>query len=134
MTEEEFERKWQQLTSSWLLRNGGSAFTAYMLKNKKQKMKDKMIGLIRQNCGLGFQEYDQNANECINSVIKKAKGKGILTIKETIKLIQSEVALQEERFKMALINRGEWKLAPEAEKLKVSEEQYYRMSLDERVK
>lgn len=133
-SEDEFEKKWQQLTHVWLQRNGGKAFTAYMLKNKKEKMKKKMIGLVRQKSGLGFQDFDQNGNESINSMLKKVKGKGILSIKETIKLIQSEVILQEDRLKMALIDRGEWKLAPEAEKLKVSGPDYYRMSSKERVK
>ena len=133
-SEDEFEKKWQQLTHVWLQRNGGKAFTAYMLKNKKEKMKKKMIGLVRQKSGLGFQDFDQNGNESINSMLKKVKGKGILSIKETIKLIQSEVILQEDRLKMALIDRGEWKLAPEAEKLKVSGPDYYRMSSKEKVK
>jgi len=129
---EEFEEKWNRLTEKWKHRKGGTSFTHYILKNKKEKMKKKMIAEVRQKCGLGYEEYNQNCNECINSVVKKSKGTGLLSIKDTISLIQSEVKLQEDRIKMALLDRGEWSLAPGMEKLRVAEEEYYRMKPEKR--
>ena len=43
---------------------------------------------MRKRCGLGDPPklYDQNANEVMN-IVKKAKGKGIISIKETIKML-----------------------------------------------
>ena len=52
-------------------------------------------------------KYDQNANEAMNSVIKKARGKRIISVKETIKILHQEVKSQEEKLNMSLIGRGE---------------------------
>ena len=44
---------------------------------------------VRTRCGLGNTpvEYTQNANESVNSMVKRAKDTGILTLEDTIKLI-----------------------------------------------
>ena len=44
---------------------------------------------MRKRCGLGdpTKLYDQNANEVMNIVIKKATGKGIRPVKDTIKML-----------------------------------------------
>jgi len=93
-----------------------------------------MLLPIRQKSGLGYEEYDQNCNERINSFLKKSKGAGIITIKDTVDLISSEVKIQEDRIKSALLDRGDWKLAPEVEKLKINSIEYYRMKPEERTK
>ena len=69
-----------------------------------------MINSMRKRSGLGDppKQYDQNANEAMNSVVKKAKGKGIISVKVAIKLLHQEVKGQEEKLKMSLIGRGEW--------------------------
>ena len=56
-------------------------------------MKSSMIDSVRKRCGLGDppKQYDQNANEAMNSVVKKAQGKGIISVKETIKFLHQEV-------------------------------------------
>jgi len=133
-SEEKFERRWEELVRVWKTRTNGNATIKYLLTYKKEKIKRHMLLPIRQKSGLGYEEYDQNCNECINSVLKKSKGAGIITIKDTVDLISSEVKIQEDRIKSALLDRGDWKLAPEVEKLKINSIEYYRMKPEERTK
>ena len=88
----------------------GYQFLKYLTETKKDLMKSSMIASVRKRCGLGDppKQYDQNANEAMNSVVKKAKGKGIISVKEAIKLLHQEVKGQEEKLKMSFIGRGEW--------------------------
>ena len=65
----------------------------------------------------------------MNSVVKKAKGKGIISVKETIKLLHQEVKSQEEKLKMSLIGRGEWQLTNEVKGvLQITEQKYSSMN------
>ena len=67
--------------------------------------------------------------EAINSVIKKANGKGIISVKETIKLLHQEVKSQEEKLNMSWIGRGEWRLANEVKGvLQITEQKYSSMN------
>ena len=94
-------------------------------------MKSSMIASVRKRCGLGDppKQYDQNANEEMNSVIKKAKGKGLISVKETIKLLHQGVKSQEEKLKMSLIERGEWQLTNEVkDELQITEQKYASMN------
>ena len=61
-------------------------------------------------------------------MLKKSKGVGKLTVKDTVQLIKSEVEIQEQKVKMAIIRRGEWGLAPQNKQFGVSEEVYYKMN------
>ena len=65
----------------------------------------------------------------MNSVIKKAKGKGIISVKEAIKLLYQEVKSQEEKLKMSLIRRGGWQLTKEVKGvLQITEQKYASMN------
>ena len=68
------EEKWKKR------RVKGYQFLKYLTETKKDLMKSSMIASVRKRCGLGDppKQYDQNANEAMNSVIKKAKRKGII--------------------------------------------------------
>ena len=67
--------------------------------------------------------------EAINSVIKKANGKGIISVEETIKLLHQEVKSQEEKLNMSWIGRGEWRLANEVKGvLQITEQKYSSMN------
>ena len=48
-----------------------------------------MIASVQKRCSLSdpATQYDQNANEAMNSVIKKSKGNVTIFLKETIKSI-----------------------------------------------
>ena len=66
-----------------------------------------MLAKVREKCRLGLppKDYSQNANEAINSLIKRAKGPGKQSLKETIQLLQKEVRGQEENVKLAFLSK-----------------------------
>ena len=115
----------------------GYQFLKYLTETKKDLMKSSMIASVRKRCGLGDppKQYDQNANEAMNSVVKKAKGKGIISVKETIKLLHQEVKSQEEKLKMSLIGRGEWQLTNEVKGvLQITEQKYASMNSEMKIR
>jgi len=85
-------------------------------------------------CGLGYppKVYTQNANECMNRLIKETKpskyGNKSLTLFEYVESIESEVQRQQEEQFFAVIGRGEYHLTKEFEFLQVTESEYYRMT------
>ena len=72
-------------------------------------MQSSRTASVRKRYGLGdaTKQYDQNADEAMNSVVQKTKRKGIIFVKKTIKLLHQEVKHQEEKQKTSLIGRGE---------------------------
>ena len=89
-----FLAKWKNLEEKWKTRGvEGYQFLKYLTETKKDLMKSSMIASVRKRCGLidPPKQYDQNANEAMSSVVKKTKGKGIISVKETIKLLHQEV-------------------------------------------
>ena len=71
----------------------------------------------------------------MNSVVKKAKGRGIIPVKETIKLLHQEVKSQEEKLKMSLIGRGEWQLTNEVKGvLQITEQKYASMNSEMKIR
>ena len=64
-----------------------------------------MVHFVRKANGLGepAEEYNQNANECINSVLKRSKGNYRISLKEAIQLIHNEVKLLKENLKLAIV-------------------------------
>ena len=87
-----------------------------------------IIASVREKCGLGKPPATHNSNESINSILKKSKGAGKLAVKDTVQLIKSEVEMQEQKIKKALIWRGEWSLAPQYKQSGVPKEIYYKMN------
>ena len=88
--EDQFELKWKRLEEIWRGRGSkGALFLSYMNVNERNIMKKCMLAETRTRCGLGKppDEYNQNANECMNSVLKRLKSFKKLTVKETIELI-----------------------------------------------
>ena len=92
-----------------------------------------MSAEVRAICGLGFppKPYTQNANECMNSIIKnvvrEAGGKkGNMNPYDFAKLMEKTVTPQETELKLAQIGNGEFSLKPEYQHLKISEIEYYR--------
>ena len=64
-----------------------------------------MLYFVRKANGLRkpAEGYNQNANECINSVLKRSKGNYKISLKEVIQLIHNEVKLQEENLKLDIV-------------------------------
>ena len=84
---------------------GSDKFVSYLRKHKNQKWLESMVHFVRKANGLGepAEEYNQNANECINSVLKRSKGNYKISLKEVIQLIHNEVKLQEENLKLDIV-------------------------------
>ena len=111
--EDQFELEWKRLEEIWKDRGSkGVLFLSYVNANKRNIMKKCMIAETRTRCGLGNppDECNQNANEWMNSVLKRLKSFKKLTVKETIELIQNEVENQQEHMKLALIGKGQWRI------------------------
>ncbi len=126
------ETKWNESGDKGVL------FTSYMLKYKKDLIREGMIALVRKKCGLGDppEEYTTNANEAANSKIKGQilpNGKK-LTVKETIQALQREITAQEDRIKCSFNGSGTWEIAPKYRKYSLTHEQYDRMSSTEKEK
>ena len=107
--EEEFEEKLKILADNWEEKGKpGEKLLEYIVKYQKDMMKTSIIiASVREKCGLGKPPATQNSNESINSILKKSKGAGKLAVKDTVQLIKSEVEMQEQKIKKALIWRGE---------------------------
>ena len=75
-SDEEFEREFLRLVEIWKERPRGEDFINYMKEHKKQLIKQCMLASTRERCGLGSppKDYNQNGNEVIDSMIKRAKG------------------------------------------------------------
>ena len=72
--EDQFELEWKRLPEIWKGRAGnGALLLSYMNVNKRNIMKKCMIAETRTRCGLENTsgEHNQNANECISSVLKR---------------------------------------------------------------
>ena len=98
-------------------------------------MKTSMNASVRKRNGLGDppkqhdHNHDHNAHEAKSSVIRKAKGKGIISAKETIKFFHQEVKSQEEKLKTSWIGRGELQLTNEMKDvLQITQQNYASMN------
>ena len=71
----------------------------------------------------------------MNRGIKKAKGKGIISVKEAIKLLYQKVKSQEEKLKTSLIGREEWQLTNEVKDvLQIAEQKYASMNSEMKIR
>ena len=69
----ELMESYRNLKELWVTRHTcGKEFPSYFEKNKFDLIKETMTQDIRSMAGLGFPPdvYNQNANECMNSVLK----------------------------------------------------------------
>ena len=97
-----------------------------------------MTADIRAMSGLGWPPavYDQNPNECMNSVLKREKeayGKKDLTIPEFARLLERIIKRQRNEEELALIGVGDHlHLDPEYKSYGIEETVFYRKSVDQR--
>ena len=136
-TDEEFEEEWKNLEMKWDERGmTGVTFKRYMVEHKKELMKKSMTAGVRRRCGLGDPpaEYDKNANESMNSVLKKSMTKDKkLSLKETVRLLQQEVKFQCDKLKLSMLGKGEWQLCePYNALFGITEEAFYLLNQDKR--
>ena len=130
-TAEDFDQKLDSLKDIWFQRHvEGKNFYQYFLDYKSDLIKNCMSASLRSQCGLGFppRVYTQNANECINNVVKSDLNiKKKQRVPEFIHSIKRTVLRQETEVKLALINEGNFKLKEEYSHLQVKEDRYYKM-------
>jgi len=106
---------------------------AYFIKHKAEAIKRTMRADIRSMAGLGFPPnvYDQNGNECINSVLQRDKantGKKRLSLPCCTRLIRTAVQRQRTEKELAVIGIGDLKVDPAYADLTVTETVFYRKS------
>ena len=70
-----------------------------------------MTAEIRSLAGLGYppKPYTQNANECVNAVLKRGQRK-CKSITDVIKILQDYVKEQDTQIQLSLMRQGEWQL------------------------
>ena len=129
---ENLKAKWTSLHSQ------GQRFVAYFLKYKLELVRKTMTADIRAMSGLGWPPavYDQNPNECMNSVLKREKeasGKKELSIPEFARLLERVIKRQRSEEDLALIGVGdELHLDPDYKGYGMEETVFYRKSRDQR--
>ena len=122
--------KWS-LSEEWKKRHPqGERFLTYFNKYKAEEIKNTMTAEVRSMAGLGFPPgvYDQNGNECMNSVLQKEKdktGKKRLSLPQCVRLIRTTVNRQRTEEQLALIGIGDLELDPLYVDLAVDEKTFY---------
>lgn len=112
----EFEANLASIKEKWLsLHPQGERFFIYFRKYKEEVIKQTMTADLRSMAGLGWPPsvYDQNGNECMNSVLQREKqhtGKKKLSIPEFVRLLQTVVKRQRTEEDLAFIGLGELRL------------------------
>ena len=94
-----------------------------------------MLHFVRKANGLRkpAEGYNQNANECINSVLKRSQGNYKISLKEVIQLVHNEVKLQEENLKLDIVAKWSWRIRTAYKsKLQVSENYYHQLNSAQR--
>ena len=128
---EAFDTKLESLKSVWEERDpNGAKFFEYFLTYKADYIKNTMTANVREMAGLGYppKVYNQNANECANSVIKRDLNFKKLNIKEAVVHLQQIINRQFEQCRLSMIGRGEWRVKDIYKDLEIMEENYYRMT------
>ena len=94
-----------------------------------------MTAELRAMDGLGFppKPYTQNANECINSVVKRGKETRSLTLKSIVHLLRSVVKDQEQQVKLSFIGSGKRTLRKKYNQFQEKVEQFYQMTHRQKV-
>ena len=131
---DEFDQACVNAVKRWSNFRKGDEFVQYFLNGRSDVLRESCRADIRSICGLGCPPrlYTQNANECMNRVIKQTKssqyGRKSLTLLEYVEKIKSEVNRQHEEQFLAVISRGEYRLKKEFQFLSVNETDFYRMT------
>jgi hypothetical protein len=135
-----FKEKLAKLSPIWRKRHSkGTLFEDYFVKHKAENICNCMSAELRSMCGLGYppKPYVQNANECINAVVKNdilsdTKRRKKLSADELCKSLQRTVTMQENEVLKALYGQGQYRLKPEYAHLKVDEDKFWRMNRNQR--
>ena len=128
----DFDKKLDRLSNEWhLLHPLGERFDAYFRKYKAEIMKQTMTADLRSMAGLGWPPgvYDQNGNECMNSVLQREKQltrKRKLSIPEFSRLLETVVKRQRTEEDLAFIGLGELRVDDKYSEIGMKESVFYR--------
>ena len=128
-TEEGFEAERDKLYAKWEAGlDEGAKFVQYFRENKEQLIRNCMLLTNRVACHINLDIYTQNANECMNSVIRKETGMKKLKLSPFVAAMKKLVDDQEHRIEGTLINKTEgMELLPQYSHLTVKQTDFYRM-------
>ena len=90
---------------------------------------------LRSVSGLGFRPkpYTQNANERADNLVKRNLKK-LNRISDVLKEIRKLIEEQDIQIELSLTGQGEWKVAPGYEEFKITEDKFYRMTTEQRLR
>ena len=131
---EDFDACLQSAMCKWTtLHEDGETFVDYFLKSKAKIIRETARSDIRSMCGLGDPPtlYTQNANECINRVIKAEqdpKSSKQTALLPYIERIRTEVTRQHEEQFLAVLGLGQYRLSDEFSFMRVEEKNFFRMN------
>ena len=121
------EHFWESLLclkDMWINRHKeGEKFYKYFAEKKADQFGNCMTAEVRSLSGLGYPPdvYTQNANECMNAVIKRAQNKK-MDVVDCIENLWKEVNHQQSMKKLAMVSRGEFS------SFLIDEDQYFMMT------
>lgn len=113
LTPDEFDEKLLALTGEWKsCHPQGERFLNYFMRYKAEPIKKTMMADIRSMSSLGFRPcvYDQNGNECMNSVLQREKtatGKKRQSLPGCVRLLKKTVQHQRTEEELALLGIGD---------------------------
>ena len=109
----DFDLKLDHLREKWMGSGGkGNQFYNYFISHKVEEIRNCMSSELRSMAGLGYppKPYTQNANECINSVIKPRGSQICKSVIDVVNRIRDIAVKQEAQVNLSLVGQGEWTL------------------------
>ena len=132
---EQFDASLQSASGKWTkLHENGNKFVEYFLKSKAKVIRECARSDVRSMCGLGYPPttYTQNANECMNRIIKAdqdpTSSKQQNALLPYIEKIRSEVKRQHDEQFLAVLGIGQYRLVDAFSFLHMTENNFYRMN------
>ena len=132
---EEFDSALISATQNWItIHENGKDFVNYFFKEKADVIRETARADIRSVCGLGYppKAYTQNANECMNRLIKADEtpsySKKEAALLPYIEKIRREIVRQQEDQFLSVIGRGPYQITDEFSFLEVEEQKFYSMT------
>jgi hypothetical protein len=128
-TKEQFTERLTGLKEKWTTRHKeGGKFYNFFLQRKP--FRNCLTAEVRSLSGLGYPPdvYSQNANECMNSVIKRVAQNKKMDVIDCIENLRKVVAHQQNMKKLTMISRGELLVTDEFADAMVDEDDFFKMT------
>lgn len=95
-----------------------------------------MIGSVREEAGLGSppQIFTTNASESLNAMLKRKVNYKKNELPQFVKYFKELIDEQERELERAVIGRGKYKFQKQFSHLEVAEDNWFRMSREQREK